>query len=275
MPTELHELKSEEIGESFEISIGRCAGTDPTPTEALLLTDPVFHYGAAMDIAQALVLSGRIEQLLVVGIGYAGATTIKEAHPKRQRDLTPTVIEGRDGSGGAHAFRDFLHDELSPWLGERYGIGLTGGCYAGGSLGGLFGAWLLLQDTVLFHRYLLSSPSLWWDKGLIFDLEAAYAGGHDDLEARVFIGVGADECPAAQVEAIRRRPEAERAKERKEAAAESVDMVAGARLFADALAGRCYPNLQLELQVHPGEDHFTAGFMSISRGLRYLLGQPG
>jgi hypothetical protein len=126
----------------------------------------------------------------------------------------------------------------------------------------------------MFRRYCLSSPSLWWDKGIIFDHEAEYAAGHDDLHARVFIGVGADECAAAHPALIRRLPEPDRVKERKEAASDHVDMVVGARLLADALADRGYPKLQLELQVHPGEDHCTAGFVNVSRGLRYLFDQP-
>ena len=273
MQTQVHELKCEAVSETFEISVTRCALDDQAPTDVLLVTDPVLQYGATVDIAGALLLSGRLKPLLVVGVGYVGAGTIREALPKRQRDLTPSPVDGREGSGRAAAFLAFLHDELSPWLTQTYGCGLDGAAYAGGSLGGLFGAWSLFQDQRIFDRYLLSSPSLWWDRGLIFDVEATYAAGHEGLDARVYVGVGGDECPGAQAEVIRRLPESERAKQRKEAAADSVDMVAGARLFADALADRAYPDLQLEFEVHPGEDHFTAGFVSMSRGLRYLF-QP-
>jgi hypothetical protein len=126
----------------------------------------------------------------------------------------------------------------------------------------------------LFRRYCLSSPSLWWDKCIIFDHEAEYAARHD-LDARVFIGVGADECPAAQRAAIRRLPEGDRVKERKQVARNRVDVVAGARLFGDALADRRYPTLQLELQVQAGENHMTTGFVNLSRGLRYLFDYPG
>jgi uncharacterized protein len=274
MLTEVHELKSQQVGASFEVSVGRCTFTDETPADVLVVTDAVFQYGAAMDIAQALLLTQRFVPLLVVGIGYPGGDTVPQTWAERQRDFTPTALEGREPSGGAEPFLGFLRDELSPWLSDRYGVGVVGGSYAGVSLGGLFGSWVLLHEPAVFRRYCLGSPSLWWDKGIIFDHEAQYAASHDDLDARVFIGVGADECAAAQPGVIRRLPEAERVKERKDAATDQVDMVAGARLFADALADRPYPNLHLELQVQAGENHLTAGFVNLSRGLRYLFDHP-
>ena len=271
MRTEVHEVKSEQVGGTFAISVGLCTLKEDTPTDVLVVTDAVVQYGATMDIVHALLLMERLPPLLVVGIGYPGALTLLQTRPQRQRDLTPSAIESREGSGGAEPFLGFLRDELSPWLADHYGAGLVGGSFAGASLGGLFGAWTLLREPAMFRRYCLSSPSLWWDGGAVFDHEAEFAAGHDDLDARVFIGVGADESAGAQPDVIERLPEADRVKARKEAATDTVDMVAGARLFADALSSRRYPNLQLELQVHPGEDHITAGFVSLSRGLRYLF----
>ena len=64
--------------------------------------------------------------------------------------------------------------------------------------------WLLLRPPTVFRRYCLSSPALWWDEGVIFDDESAYAAAHDDLDARVYVGVGADECAAGDVQAIGR-----------------------------------------------------------------------
>jgi uncharacterized protein len=175
MHTEPHEVKSEQVDESFEISVGRCSFTDEMPTEVLVVTDAVLVHGAAMDIAHALLLTERFVPLLVVGVGYAGAGTIPETSAQRLRDLTPTAVEDREGSGGTAPFLGFLRDELSPWLTDRYGVGIVGASYAGGSLGGLFGAWVLLHEPTMFRRYLLGSPSLWWDKGFIFDHEAVYA----------------------------------------------------------------------------------------------------
>jgi uncharacterized protein len=159
MLTEVHELKSERVGASFEISVGRCTFTHETPTEILVVTDAVFQYGAAMDIAQALLLTQRFVPLLVIGVGYPGAGTVPQTLAERQRDLTPTAVEGREPSGGAEPLLGFLRDELSPWLVDRYGVGAVGGSCAGVSLGGLFGAWVLLHEPSLFRRYCLD-PAL-------------------------------------------------------------------------------------------------------------------
>jgi hypothetical protein len=130
----------------------------------------------------------------------------------------------------------------------------------------------MLHEPAMFGRYCLSSPSLYWDNGIIFDHEAEYAASHDDLHARVFIGVGGGESAAAQPELIRRLGEPDRVQARKEAATDLVDMITGARLLSEALADRGYPNLQVELRVQPGEYHHTAHVVNLSRGLRYLYG---
>jgi predicted alpha/beta superfamily hydrolase len=274
MLSETYALKSDHVGDEFEISVGRCSLTDEMPTDVLVLTDSTLQFGTAMDVGHGLLLTKRFPSLLVVGIGYPGGTDLPKTLDRRQRDLTPTAVSDSEPSGGAPAFLRFLREELSPWLAGRYGAAVDGASYFGHSYGGLFGAWVLLHEPETFRHYALSSPSVWWDGGVIFEHEAAYAADHDHLAARVFVGVGADETPGAQPDVIRRLPEDQRVAARREAAADTVDMVAGSELFADALRSRRYPDLALELQVQPGEDHATAQTVNLSRALRYFWDQP-
>jgi predicted alpha/beta superfamily hydrolase len=148
---------------------------------------------------------------------------------------------------------------------------MVGAAYFGHSYGGLFGAWVLLEAPATFARYGLSSPSLWWDSGLMFRREAEYAAEHEDLAARVLVSVGGLENAAAEAERVARMPEPDRAAVRAEAATDRTDMVAGAALFADALKGRNYPNLELEYQVQSGETHASSCAVSLSRSLRFLF----
>jgi uncharacterized protein len=197
-----------------------------------------------------------------------------ETWERRRRDLTPTAVDDGPGSGGAPGFLGFLRDELTPWLGERYGVQPGQGTYFGHSFGGLFGTWVLLREPSTFRRYALSSPSLWWDRGCMFEVEADYARTHDDLAAEVLVGVGELEAPAGAALQLHLLPEAERAKHRAETAKDRPDMVTGARLLADTLSMRRYPNLTVELQVQPGEGHLTVAPLNLSRALRSFWPVP-
>lgn len=64
--------------------------------------------------------------------------------------------------GGSAAFRDFIRDELKPWIEARY---RTSGRDAilGESLGGLFIVETLMKEPELFDDYIAVNPSLWWE----------------------------------------------------------------------------------------------------------------
>jgi hypothetical protein len=70
MDVEVHPMRSEHVGDELSISVGRCSLNDDTPSEVLFVADAVGLFGAAMDIAQGLLLTRRFPSLLVVGLGY-------------------------------------------------------------------------------------------------------------------------------------------------------------------------------------------------------------
>ena len=111
-------------------------------------------------VVPELVLSGRIEPLIVVGINNTGEDRIDEDAPTR---------DTRTGRGGlADAYGRFLVDELKPFVDTTYrtrpepqytGLG-------GSSLGGLVTLHLgLVRFPGLFSRLAAMSPSVWWDRG--------------------------------------------------------------------------------------------------------------
>ena len=48
--------------------------------------------------------------------------------------------------GGADRFIAFLHDELKPWLRERFAVDPDDSMFFGDSLGGLFATYVLLSE---------------------------------------------------------------------------------------------------------------------------------
>lgn len=272
--TETHRLRSAAVDDDFVVFVGHCGPVGAVPEAVLYLTDANGLFGLTVDVVRSMQLMELVPPLLVVGIGYP-VGTLADTIDIRMRDLTPTVDElyaevvpAAPPSGGAAAFGSFVCDELRPWVAEMFAPPTHRMMYFGHSLGGLFGAWMLTSRPTAFTDYILGSPSLWWDRGVAFDLEAAYAADHDDLAARVFVGIGGDETQDGRLREAARMP----AETQEMLAAWPIDMVADAERFVATLAGRGYPSLELSSVVLADEFHVTVVGAVLTRGLRWRFG---
>lgn len=189
--------------------------------------------------------------IILVGIDRAGASEVQR-QVTRSFDLTPTSVPEYEAgatsyfgvpvaTGGARTFLAILKEEIIPWVEARYSAGSERGI-GGYSLGGLFATFALFTSPETFTHYLIGSPSLWWDDGIIVGLETAYSAAHDDLKARVFMSAGSLEGM----------------------------MVPDMLRLAETLKSRGYKGLQIETQILDGESHLSGAFLSFSRGLGSL-----
>ena len=122
----------------------------------------------------------KLPQSIVVGI----------ANIDRKRDFTyPTTVkkEKRKSptSGGSEKFIEFIGSELQTFVEKNY---RTNGerTLIGQSLGALLGAEILITKPALFNKYVIISPSLWWDKESLLQVKAAKINS----EKSVYIAVG-------------------------------------------------------------------------------------
>lgn len=114
------------------------------------------------EMAQALIESGELEPLILVGV-YNGGT-----HEARYRDYTPTRDPNVKTSGGADAYGRMLVEEIKPLIDSQYRT-LTDAAntgLGGASLGGLVSLHLGLKHPGTFGKLALMSPSVWWDDGV-------------------------------------------------------------------------------------------------------------
>ncbi|MBS0296256.1 MAG: alpha/beta hydrolase [Proteobacteria bacterium] len=109
----------------------------------------LFYVGAANGLLQDVIVVG------IEGIDRRHDLTHPSSDP-RDHKLVPT-------GGGSAKFRDFIGEELKPWIKARY---RTTGPTAlmGESLAGLFVVETFLTRPQMFDDYIAMSPSLWWDK---------------------------------------------------------------------------------------------------------------
>jgi len=132
--------------------------------------------------ADAAILAGEVEPLVIVGIYHAGERRIAEY------TFEP---DGQFGGGEAEKYGLMLTLELMPWIAARYRVrrerGDTG--IGGSSLGGLVSLYLGLRHPHLFGKLALLSPSVWWNhKGILRFLNDSAP----DLEQRprIWLDVG-------------------------------------------------------------------------------------
>jgi predicted alpha/beta superfamily hydrolase len=65
--------------------------------------------------------------------------------------------------GIACPYSSVLDMELFPHIENNYRVDTTDRCFCGHSFGGLLGTLILMEQPQLFNRYIIGSPSYWWD----------------------------------------------------------------------------------------------------------------
>ena len=139
-----------------------------------------------------------------------------------------------------------LKKELIPFVGSKCRVTPDRGL-GGLSLGGLFAAYVWLNDGNTFSRYPIGSPSLWWDKGMILKAEAAVAESGKTLHRRAFLSVAAGEGEA---------------------------MVGPLKNLTTVLTSHVFPNPRLESRIFEGWNHLSVAPATLGRRLKFPYPRP-
>ena len=134
-----------------------------------------------------------IPKSIVVGI----------ANIDRRRDFTfPTTIaedkKAYPTTGHSDKFIAFLEKELQPFIENKYKTN-TSKTIIGESLGGLVATEILIKKPTLFNKYILVSPSLWWDNGSILNQKVEILEDSLNQQITIYIGVGKEGLAPTQI----------------------------------------------------------------------------
>jgi predicted alpha/beta superfamily hydrolase len=145
------------------------------------------NYWRLGETADALIETGEIEPLIIVGIYNVGVKRIDEYTP---------VEDKRLGGGQADAYGRMLVEELKPFIDRQYRtLPGAGNCGMGGSsLGGLVTLYLGLRYSAEFSRLAVLSPSVWWRNRTILRTVAALS---QKPELRIWLDIGTQESTRA------------------------------------------------------------------------------
>ena len=264
--TEVRELHARGLKRDYQVFVALpdsyAGSTRSYPV--VFVTDANYAFPIARNITQRLTKHAGMEETIVVGLSYAkGDTGIYS----RRRDYTPTTPRKHDyrsdmpgrklALGEAPVYARFIADEVFPLIAKHYRADMKRKFFVGHSYGSLLGLQILFSEPRMFEHYILGSPSLWYDSGVMFDRLETYGERHRDLPANVFFGIGALE---------RLAPGKKRARDE-----DNADMVADLREFDSAMKAHRYPGLRTQIKVFAEEDHASVFPLVLTHGLRAVL----
>jgi len=254
--TEVQNIPSKILHRDYQIFVSLPASYATTKKSypVLFITDADYAFPLIRSINRRVSDHGKkLEEFILVGLSYAKGD---DPVHSRNRDYTPTDTTKNSSerpTGQAEPYRQFIEKEVFPFVAANYRADMNRKVFSGHSYGSLLGLHMLLTAPQMFNQYILGSPSLWYDKRVMFDMERSYAASHKDMPAQIFMLIGSFETV---------KPKDRNPRYNKES-----DMVKDMKEFEAHLKSRRYPNLTVRSEVIQDEDHLTVFPALITRGL--------
>jgi predicted alpha/beta superfamily hydrolase len=188
----------------------------------------------------------RVPKSIVVGI----------ATVDRRRDFTyPTTIETDKKryltAGKSENFIAFLEQELQPFIEKKYKT-TSSKTIIGQSLGGLLATEILLKKPTLFNKYIIISPSLWWDNASLLNQSSEILQNTFKQKTDVYIGVGKEGLAPSDTPHV---------------------MEVDANLLVEKIKKTKSENLKVYFDYLPQEDHATISHQAVFNAFRLLYPQ--
>jgi predicted alpha/beta superfamily hydrolase len=194
------------------------------------------------------------EDFIVVGVNasnfkyrnedYTTAVATFDEERNEKRNATKSAFK----TGGAAKFLESLKTEIIPFVDKNYKTNADRGIH-GGSIGGLFAAYCLVNSDGYFTRFGISSPSFLWDNEKLLNQAVAQFTENktwDLPQTKVYISVGGQE----------EKP-----------------MVPTMMKFSKYLENSNYENINLKWQIFDGESHISVGPANLRKTIYNLYGK--
>jgi uncharacterized protein len=185
----------------------------------------------------------RVPKSIVVGI----------ANVDRQRDFTyPTSIAAEKKrypkTGGSEKFIAFLEKELQPYIEKKYKTSSVK-TIIGESLGGLLATEILFKKPTLFNKYIIISPSLWWDDGALLKAKSDMLLSSFTPKTDIYIGVGKEGLGLSDAPHV---------------------MEVDANLLAEKIRNTKSKSVNVFFDYLPNEDHATIAHKALLNAFRVM-----
>jgi hypothetical protein len=171
----------------------------------------------------------------------------------RRRDFTfPTTIEvdkkTYPTAGHSDNFISFIETELQPFIETKFKTTQTK-TIIGQSLGGLLETEILLKKPTLFTKYIIISPSLWWDNGSLLKQNSEILNENFKQPTEIYIGVGKEGLTPTEIPRV---------------------MEVDANLLADKIKSTTSKSVNVLFDYLPQEDHSTIMHQAVLNAFKQL-----
>lgn len=240
---EIIEIHSKELNEKRILNIYLPEGYNPRDTIVYPViylldgsADEDFIHIAGLVQFNSFEWVNQVPKSIVVGI----------ATVDRRRDFTfPTTVTEDESanptSGHSNRFISFIEKELQPYIQEKYKTS-SSKTIIGQSLGGLLATEILFKKPALFNKYIIVSPSLWWDNGSLLNQPLARFEHKD-----IYIGVGKEGLAPTKIARV---------------------MEVDANVLADKIRSMKNRNVNVYFDFLPQENHATIMHQAVFNSFR-------
>ncbi|HTA28569.1 MAG TPA: alpha/beta hydrolase-fold protein [Bacteroidia bacterium] len=179
------------------------------------------------------------------------------ANTDRKRDFTfPSTIDEDKKlcptSGHSDKFIAFIEKELQPYINSKYKTNASK-TLIGESLGGLLAAEIVLKHPSLFNKYIIISPSLWWDNASLLKLNPDILNDTYKAQTDIYIGVGKEGLAPVTT---------------------PHGMIEEAKALSDKLKTTKSKNVKVYFDYLPDENHATISEQAIYNAFKVLFTAP-
>jgi predicted alpha/beta superfamily hydrolase len=108
---------------------------------------------------------------------------------------------------------------------------------------------ILFKKPALFHKYIIISPSLWWDNGSLLNVKPEVLQKTFNQKTDIYIGVGKEGLAPTQIPHV---------------------MEVDANLLTEKIRKSENPNVTVYFDYLPEEDHATVTHQAVFNALRIL-----
>ncbi len=171
----------------------------------------------------------------------------------RKRDFTfPTTIQedkkAYPTAGNSDKFISFIEKELQPYIQTKYNTN-NEKTIIGQSLGGLLASEILFKKPTLFNKYIIISPSLWWDNGSLLQANSILLADDFKVKTDIYIGVGKEGLTPTEIPRV---------------------MEVDANLLAEKINKTKSKTVKVYFDYLPQENHATILHQAVSNSFRLL-----
>ncbi|SFD65314.1 alpha/beta hydrolase [Flavobacterium phragmitis] len=249
----IDEIQSKELNEKRVLNIYLPEGYNPSedtkyPVIYLLdgSADEDFIHISGLVQFNSFEWINQVPKSIVVGI----------ATVDRRRDFTfPTTIENDKTrfptTGHSDKFIAFIEKELQPFIDKKYKTSESK-TIIGQSLGGLLETEILLKKPFLFNKFVIVSPSLWWNNGSLLDLDSEILKENFKQQTDIYIAVGKEGLTPTEIPRV---------------------MEVDANVLAEKIKASKSKNIKVYFDYFPEENHGTILHPAVANSFKFFYPQ--